>query len=212
MPVGDAEEALPRLVLRLPGAWSQIPLDDRERARAAIRELVRRQVGVADDRAILRDELARHLLASLEESIAGEGQSFHVALQIVPKLPIPVSIAVSLPDQAVTPAVGTAPSAVMAVLAQGLEQTQAESWPTAKRFQTKESEVLRLHRRVPVEGKRGEEPLDSLVADYWMTIPGTKRFALVTCATALGPLEDTMLGFFDSLVRVSRWEAPVANA
>lgn len=208
MATEETAEALPRLVLRLPGTWSAIPLDDREAAGTAIRTLVRRQVGVADDRAILRDELSRHLLAALEESITGDGQSFHVALEIVPRMPIPVSVSVSLPQQAITPAVGTSPAAVMAVLERGLEQTLTETWPTAKRFDTRESAVLRMHRHLPVEGKAGEEPLDALVVDYWMTVPGTKRFVLVSCATAFGPLEDTMLGFFDSLMRVTRWAAP----
>ena len=208
MTLPETADALPRIVLRLPGTWSAIPLNDRERARTAIRELVRRQVGVADDRAILRDELSRHLLAALETSIEGDGQSFHVALQIVPRIPIPVSVSVSLPRQAITPAVGTSPAAVMAVLERGLEQTLVETWPTAKRFDTRESAVLRLHRRVPIPTPEGQEPLDALVADYWMTVPGTKRFVLVSCSTAFGSLEEVMLGFFDSLVRVTRWDAP----
>ncbi len=70
--------------------------------------------------------------------------------------------------------------------------------------------MLRLHRRFPVEGRQGEEPLDALAADYWMTIPGTKRFMLVSCSTAYGPLEATMLGFFDSIVRAAFWDGVAA--
>jgi hypothetical protein len=121
-----------------------------------------------------------------------------------------MSVSVTLPQQAITPAIGTSAAAVMDVLAQGIQETLTETWPTAKRLQTKESEVLRMHRRVPIEGKGEQEPLDALVADYWMTIPGTKRFALVSCATAFGPLEETMLGFFDSLMRVTRWDSGTA--
>ncbi len=53
-----ADASLPRLIFRLPGTWWPVPLDDRERARASIKGLVRRQVGISDDRARLRDELA----------------------------------------------------------------------------------------------------------------------------------------------------------
>ncbi len=144
-------------------------------------------------------------MAALEGSIAGDGQSFYVALEIVPNMPIPVTASVTLPQQAITPAVGTSPAAVMAVLERGLEQTRAEMWPTAKRFDTTQSAVLRLHRRVPIPGNDSEETVDGLVADYWMTVPGTKRFVLVSFSTAFGPLEDTMLGFFDSLIGVAGW-------
>jgi hypothetical protein len=171
----------------------------------------------------LRNELQRHLLAALEESIDGDGQSFHIALEIVPRIPIPVAVSVTLPQQAITPAVGTDPDAVMSVLAQGLQETQGAAWATAHRFATKDSAVLRLHRRFGVDGKAvdlgdvdpehlpahdGEDVLDVLAAQYWMTIPGTKRFAMVSCSTAYGPLEETMLRFFDSLIRATFWHLP----
>lgn len=214
---------LPQLVFRFPGTWWPIPLDDREKARTSIRELVRRQVGAADDRAALRNELQRHLLAALEESIDGDGQSFHIALEIIPRIPIPVAVSVTLPQQAITPAVGTEPQAVMAVLARGIEETQGDAWSTAHQFVTKQSAVLRIHRRFGVDGKPfdpqdfhpeqlpahdQDDVLDVLAAQYWITIPGTKRFAMVTCSTAYGPLEETMLKFFDSLIRASFWHTP----
>jgi hypothetical protein len=210
---------LPSLRLRLPGTWWQVPLHDRDEARESIRRLVSRQLGTVDARAHAREELRRHLLAALEEAIAGDGQAFHVALEIVPGIPIPVSIAVRMPDQAMTPSIGTSPDAVMGILERGIQQvyeTEAagESWATAHRFESRGSSILRLHRhqivaapdgvRVPEEA----EPVDALVADYWMTVPSSKRVLLLTCSTALGPLEQTMLGFFDSIVRAAYWETP----
>ena len=206
----EVDGKLPTLRLRLPGQWWQIPLRDRDEARESIRRLVSRQLGSADVHAQAREELRRHLLAALEQSIAGDGQSFHVALELVPGIPIPVAISVALPRQAITPAVGTSPEAVMAVLDQGLELAAVESWPTAHRFESRGSSVLRLHRHQAVEPADGKEPLDGLAADYWMTVPGTKRFILVSFSTAFGPLEEVMLTFFDSIVHAAYWETAPA--
>lgn len=203
--------ALPTLRLRLPGQWWQIPLHDRDEARESIRRLVSRQLGSADVHAQAREDLRRHLLAALEQSIAGDGQSFHVALEIVPDIPVPVAISVAMPQQAITPAVGTSPAAVMEILERGLELAAPETWATAQRFESRGSSVLRLHRRQSVEtldtdGENPGKPVDGLAADYWMTVPGTKRFVLVACSTAFGPLEQIMLTFFDSIVRAAYWE------
>lgn len=202
-----ANVQLPVLRLRLPGSWWQIPLGDRERARASIHDLVRTQVGTADDRATFRHDLSSRMLAALEQAIDGDGQSFHVALSIVDRLPIPATIAITLPQQGMTPAVGTRSESVMGILERGLELAAPESWPTAHRFQSRGSQVLRVHRHQLVDAGEGEA-LDTLVADYWITVPGTKRVLLVSCSTSLGPLEEVMLGFFDSIVRAAYWEHP----
>jgi hypothetical protein len=71
--------------------------------------------------------------------------------------------------------------------------------------------VLRTHHRqiVPVLSDDGDSAeLPTLVAQYWISIPGTKRVILVVFSTVFVELEEVMLGFFDSIVRVTYWEQP----
>ena len=208
---GVQAPAMPELRFRLPGRWWQVPLHDATEARASIRALIERQVGRADDRAQVREDMRRQFFAALETAIGGDGQSMSIALDIVEAVPLSASFTVFLPPIGMTPAVGTSGPAVIDIVAQGLALTPGQSPDTAHRFSTAQSEVLRTHHRqiVPVlsdDGDSGELP--TLVAQYWITIPGTKRVILVVFSTVFVELEEVMLGFFDSIVRVTYWEQP----
>ncbi|GGH42937.1 hypothetical protein [Microbacterium album] len=213
---------LPELRLRLPGAWWQIPLHDRETAREAIRGLVRRQLP-GDALAPVRIAAERRLLAGLEQPIGGDALALHVALQVIPGTPLPLSAFVVQPERRLSPAIGTAPAATMAVLERALESGAPGE---LHRFRTAESEVARRVRRerVPAPlggpvsadalahaGARPEdvpETVDTLAVEYYLTVPGTKGFLLVVFTAPLGALQDTLVGFFDALIRVAYWHRP----
>jgi len=196
---------LPELRFRLPGQWWQIPLHGREEARDSIKKLVSRQVGTADDKAKLRDQLRRQLLQAVEVAIEGNGQSMQVALDVVEEFPIPVSFTVFLPQLQLTPSVGTEGASVISLLQRGLEAVASGRLETAHRFTAHDSEVLRVHRQHLIRGEDGEEGLPALAADYWLSIPETKRVVLVNFSTALTGIDEVMLTFFDSIVRASYW-------
>ncbi|MBD7998468.1 MULTISPECIES: hypothetical protein [Oerskovia] len=197
---------LPRLRLRLPGNWWQVPLHDRTEARASVRRLVAATVGPADDRAALRIELERRVLGALDDAIDGDGQAFHVALSIVPGAPIPVTAMVSLPAQQLTPAVGTSATATMAILERGLADLTPGGAGALHRFTAGPSEVARRTRRHVLVDPDSDETLPTVAVEYWMTVPGTKRFVLVAFSTPAGELEEPLTGLFDQIVRVSSWE------
>lgn len=204
---------LPELRLRLPGKWWQVPLHDEVEARASIRQLVERQVGRADDRAALRNELRTQFFAALESAIKADGQAMHLALDFVEGEPMSASVTVFLPPIGMTPAIGTSGKAVIDLLEQGLRQTPGQELEGLVHFDTAESRVLRTQKRVlanvvDAEGERAE--LETLVAEYWMSIPGTKRVILLVFTTIFVALEEVMLDFFDSIVRVAYWERPKA--
>jgi hypothetical protein len=201
-------QELPDLRFQLPGVWSQVPLHDEEEARKAVRALVARQLGTADDRATMRNDLRRQLMSALAEAIAGEGQSMQVALDIVEGLPIPASFTVFLPSQALTPAVGTDASAVIEILESGLAESDSVDHDTIVRFTVGPSEVLRTSRLQEVPTEEGQDDLTVLVVDYWMTIPGTKRFILISFHTALAEAATEMTVLFDSIVKASYWHSP----
>jgi hypothetical protein len=202
-PTATPTPPLPELRLRLPGAWWQIPLTDHGAARAAVRELVTSRLA-GDELAKVRIAAERRFLGGLEQAIAGDGLALHVALTIVPGIPIPISALVLQPAQQLTPAIGTSPEATMRVLAAGLERHGE-----IHRFATAESEVARRVRRAPMSPQvEGADDVDQLTVEYFLTVPGTKRFLLVVFSAPLGELRDVLVDLFDSIVRVSYWHRP----
>lgn len=213
-PTGPAEPGpapvLPALRLRLPGSWWQVPLHDRTEARAAVRRLVAAQTGHADALAGTRIELERRLLDMLDGAIAGDGQAFHVALSIVPGVVLPVTALVSLPAEGLTPAIGTSADATMSVLERGLAGITEGGAAGLHRFTAGPSEVARRVRQKILSSPDGTDHAPGFVAEYWMTVPGTKRFLLASFSGPAGALEEPLVGLFDQIVRVSRWETPAA--
>lgn len=209
-------DALPRLRLRLPGQWWQVPLHDTAQARDSVKRLVERQVGKGDDRARLRAELRGQFLAALESAIDGDGQSLHIALDVVEGTPISATLAVMLPPLGMTPAVGTASEAVIDVLERGMREVPGAPTDTFARVPAGGGTALRMlrHETRQVRDDEGAaSELPSLIVDYWVAVPGTKRVMLLSFMTVFVELEEIMVGFFDAIVRVIAWDeaaAPVA--
>lgn len=204
--VDRAFAGLPGLRLRLPGTWWQIPLHDIDEAKASIRTLVDQQVGRRDDRAANRAEFRQQLLAAAEAAAQANGKTMHIALEIAEGIPIPVSITVLLPEMRLTPAIGTDALSVIGILQQGLERKPGFDPQRVSRFSVRESEVLRVYHQE--QTTYGEEQIPGLAVEYWITIPGFKRVALLSFSTALAGIDDIMLGFFDSIVKATYWDEP----
>jgi hypothetical protein len=202
-------DALPQLRLRLPGQWWQVPLHDEAQARESVKRLVERQLGKSDEHARLRAELRSQFLAALETAIAGDGQSLHIALDVVEGVPISATLAVMLPPLGMTPAVGTASEAVLEVLERGMRELPDAPGETMVRVSAGRGEAIRTLRRETrlVRDEQGAaEELPTLLADYWVAVPGTKRVMLLAFMTVFAELEEVMVDFFDAIVRVIAWE------
>ncbi|AYF98526.1 hypothetical protein [Protaetiibacter intestinalis] len=202
----DERQTLPELRFRLPGAWQQVRLDDPETARADVKALIERQVGRQDERAALRGELRAALTDRLQSAVESGAIALFVALEIE-GLPLSAYYTVYLPAQPISGAVGTSADAVAGVFETGLRQ--ADPGATVVRVASEESIALRTHRHqavdVPTEEGEPQRQLDTLVVDYWLTVPDTKRVVLVSFATALGGIEEIMLDLFDAIIEVSYW-------
>lgn len=102
-----------------------------------------------------------------------------------------------------TPAIGTSPTAVMKVLEQTLSTGKRLDASTIRRFDIRESKVLGTHR---VREPANEDEPRTLIADYWVTVPRSKRVLLITFGTGLVDITDEMLGLFDSILAASYWK------
>ena len=199
---------LPTLRFRLPGDWWAVSLSDRDAALASAKRLVRHRVGTQDDRAALRARLVRDFGLAIDEATTGGGQQLLIAIQIVETVPLPITIAVYLPDLDLVPAIGTRAEVVLDVLEQGLD---AREGPDADRTRVDAAghPAIRENRirRIDAGGGNDRAPLDTLVADYWLPVPGHKRFVLVSVSTPFAELQEAMLQFFDAIVRAAYWQS-----
>ncbi|QEO10643.1 hypothetical protein [Protaetiibacter larvae] len=211
-----ATEELPQLRFRLPGDWWAVELHDRDRAVAAAHRLVRHRVGAHDDRALLRARLTREFTETVDAAIRAGGQSMFIAVQILDGVPLPISFTVYLPELGMTPAIGTAPDGVLDILDRGLEHIVAEGHadpgdPVDRvRIALPATKATRLHRVRVIDVGSGDDSgtLETLIVDYWVAIPGTKRVLLVTFTTSLAALQEQLLQFFDAVMRAAAWDAP----
>lgn len=200
-------EHLPQFMLRLPGAWWPVPLTDHDAARAAIRKLIGTRLP-GDEFAPVRVAAERRFLAGLDQAITGAGQAMYVAVSIAPQIPIPVTALVLTPTQQLTPAIGTDPEATMKVLLAGLERRPGV-W---HRFATSESQVARRVRRETVDMQvKGADEVDHLAVEYYLTVPGTKRFVTVVFSGPIGPLHEMIIDMFDAIIRASYWSVPESS-
>ncbi len=208
-------DALPQLKLRLPGQWWQVPLHDQARARDSVKRLVERQVGTSDEHARLRAELRSQFLAALETAIEGDGQSLHLALDVVEGVPISASLAVMLPPLGMTPAIGAASEAVLDVLERGLRELPKVPSDTLARVPAGSASAIRMQRnetRLVRDEAGATAELPTLLVDYWVAVPGTKRVMLLAFMTVFVELEQVMLEFFDAIVRVIAWDGAAQPA
>ncbi|PJJ70865.1 hypothetical protein CLV46_0394 [Diaminobutyricimonas aerilata] len=206
-----AAAALPRLLLNLPGRWWDFPLHDPVAGDAAIRRIIDDHVGRADRFATLRRQLAAQLGDALRTASDGGASSLSVAVELVPRVPLSATCSVHLPDLSVSPAVGTDARVVMDVFAESLERSGLGEGTAPHRFGAGSSQVLRTHRIRAVQPD-GDDPLDVLVIDYWITVPGTKRLALVRFSSPFVDLQASLLRLFDAVLRAATWQPARAEA
>jgi len=209
-------EALPTLRFRLPGDWWTVELHDRDAAVASAHRLVRHRIGPQDDRVRLRQRITRELTEAIDAAIRAGGQSMFIAVNILDGVPLPISFAVYLPEVGMTPAIGTDPDRVLDILERGIEHVvhaeHADPGDPADRIRLDlpETRATRLHRVRVVDVGSGSDTgtIETLVVDYWVAVPRTKRVMLVSFSTSMAPLQEQLLQFFDAIMRVTRWEHP----
>ncbi|MGI6878372.1 hypothetical protein [Microbacterium sp. gxy059] len=201
--------ALPDLALRLPGSWWDVPLGDRDEARASVRRLLRTRLGTSDERARGRIELERRLMASLDQAIEGDGRSLQIALSIVPGARISMTAMIATPELAIPhqPDPSLTP---LDVLALALERARGADEAPAAKVPSRAGTALRRVRYRVTTADGSEETLRTAAFEYWFVAPGTRRAVVATFSVPAGALEDELGGLADAIVAVSGWQEPAA--
>ncbi|GAA1421999.1 hypothetical protein [Agrococcus citreus] len=217
-----------RLVLALPGRWFRMPLGD-PAAGERIRELATELVGGRDDRAGTRIALRRRLEAALERAGAGGAEQLHLGLALEPDVPMP-AVASVYPGLPVPAESADADVVLAALVPLVLRAAHEPAGGTAtpgdddRVFAAGRSRILRRPavRDVQADASTGNAPasgtapaagtvsaantVPSLTIDYWLTVPGERRAALLHLDLPLLAPAALLLALGDAIALAARFE------
>ncbi len=209
---GAAVEA-PRLVLRLPGTWVQLDPSRPELTDTRIRAFVKLSMGRADQLATARADMRKALGLMMESADpAAALESTFVCHEIAPGVPTPISVSVFLPDAIhLSPVIGTDAQAVIDGLLAAMDAIgDGNGWEPLACVDGCAARRWRITETVAAQGA-DDVPLRAFTADYWRTVPDSKRLVLITVTSPLADVAHMLVRLADAVVAGSRWmeDAPV---
>ena len=209
--VGDQVTDVPRvrLSLRLPGTWVQLDPHRPELTSERIRAFVELALGRADELARARRDMRRALgLLTGQAPEAAALEASFLCHEISPGTATPIAVSVFAPAEIhMSPAVGVRPAAVIDTFLAAMDALgEADDW---SRLDCVDGQAARRWRTTETVVAEGTEdlPLRSFVADYWRTVPESKRLVLVTVTSPLADIPRTLLRLADAVVAGSRFVA-----
>lgn len=200
----------PELAFRLLGTWWQVALDSDEEARTSATEVARGTLGTADENATPRRRMRDDLVEAARAAREAHGRLLLLQTELGPGEPMSAMLTLFDDDRfRMSPAIGTNPERVLAVLEEALPTIAPEMADTAVRRPFADGEVVRAHRiDESVEVEDGERFTQRrLVAHYWYPVPDSKKLALVVISSPLGDIPNVLLTYFDAIVEVSGFRA-----
>jgi hypothetical protein len=199
-----------RLALRLPGEWVRLPVGD-PGARGRIRELAARLVGPGDERAPLRIALRQRLEVALERSEAAGAAEVHVGIALETDVPMPavasVYRGVPVPTAASVDADAVLAALVPLVLRAAHEPAGGTAAPGADDRVLDAGRSRILCRPIVRDAPHGAGSTPALAVDYWITVPGERRAALLHLDVPLVAPAVLLLALCDAIALAARFEA-----
>jgi len=197
----------PRLVLRLPGTWVQLDPSRPELTDARIRAFVQLSMGRADELATARADMRKALGLMLERAdpVAALESTF-LCHEVSPGVPTPIAVSVFTPEAIrMSPVIGTDPADVIAGFVAAMRAIgDGADWEVLPCVDGAAARRWRLTESVVAEGLE-DVPIRAFGADYWRTVPGSKRLVLVTVTSPLADIPQTLLHLADAIVAGSRF-------
>lgn len=206
---GTGESSAARLVLRLPGTWVQLDPSRPEVTSDRIHSFVDVAMGRADELATARHDMRRSLGTLLEQAPAAATlESTFLCHELSPGAATPIAVSVFSPaNMRMSPAVGTRPGTVIETFLAAMEvRGDSAGWTRLGCSDGEAARRWRIVETVVVEGAE-DLPLRSFVADYWRTVPGSKRLVLVTVTSPLADIPQTLVRLADAIVAGSRFRS-----
>ena len=191
--------------LTLPRTWFDIPLGESAQTAAAVREIVQRTIGRADEHAQLRADVRARTIEAIAEAQRANAIGFWVAIEVVPGVPLPAFATLYRPSSAVGEGTDGSPAAIMAELLAGFV-TAASSAPSIDECFTLGDSLVYRSQRVVTHSADDERPeTSSLIVDFWLTVPGATGIRLLSFSSPAPELAESLGNLFGSIVATLRW-------
>ncbi|MEI2714932.1 MAG: hypothetical protein V9G04_16995 [Nocardioides sp.] len=187
----------------LPGKWWRVDLRTPETVRQSIRSLTKSAMP-GDQFAQVRAEMLATTASAAEQAANAGAVAFHLALEIVPGLPIPLTLAVYLPEMpmrlsSLSSGLASAESLGEFLRADG---SVVSAWA--------EGEHLGVARAMRVRSPATEElgATDVLHVDYWLVCEGSSATAVLSFSAPVlwEVATEAMLSLMDAVVSTVTWE------
>ncbi|WP_447589374.1 hypothetical protein [Microbacterium lacticum] len=202
----------PELAFRLIGTWWPVDLESDEAASASASAVARGTLGTRDQEATARRRLRDDLVVAARTAREARARLMLLQTELAPGEPMSATLTLYDDDRVrMSPAIGTSPDRVLAVLEESLPTIAPDLAPTAVRRPFTDGEVVRVHRVDEViEVEAGQEFTQRrLVAQYWYPRPDSKHLVIAVLSTPLGDIPHTLLSYFDAIVEVFRFIEPI---
>lgn len=192
----------------LPGRWWHIAITTPEATGREIRTMVRSVVGRDDSRAQLRREMQASVQAAAATAAKLHGSDFYFALEIVPGVPIPASLAVCWPPIPAGLAITVSARAGADALAGHLQAVETSA--TIDILVLGSYDVVRVvkTRTGQLSAGTGIEGAGEVVASYWLLRQDARVPLLLSFSSALVSMKDEMIPLFDAIVSTVDWTEP----
>lgn len=184
--------------LLLPEGWFRITLEPTRR-QASIDALVERQFKGLDDAPHLKWQAQDDLLKRAIEAERNGGIELYLSLQQAGGLTIPASLLVSL-----VPSSQHGGISVQELAEYLLGNAPKEQQVATGKLPAGEAVRTRL-RTVPPQEDPSGNPLPTTALDYYIRIPRSEAYLLLSFSTPLDPLADTLVELFDAVAGSLTW-------
>lgn len=187
--------------LLVPDGWFQVSLDPEERDRCIV-ALVDLQFRGIDNAPHLKQELMRDMQKRAKDAYGIGGTELYLSLLTAGPVPLASSLLVSVPGAGEWPACSDADE-----LAEHLTERHvggnAELGVTQLEAAGK---AVRIRRReAPEPESQLGNTLPTTTLTYYVPIPATQRWLMLTFSTPLDPLADQMVELFDTVAGTLHW-------
>lgn len=212
-PEAGPDTTAPRLVLRLPGTWVQLDPSRPEITDRRIRVYVDLAMGRADELAKARADMRKAMGAMIQSADGAAAlESVFLCHEVAPGTPTPIAVSVFAPAQLhLSPVIGTDAADVIDGFLAAMDAIgDGEDWERRACVDGESVRRWRIAETVLAEGLE-DQPVRSFSADYWRTVPDTKRLVLVTVTSPLADIPETLLRLADAIMAGSRFATPLAG-
>ncbi|KOV59955.1 hypothetical protein ADL00_25445 [Streptomyces sp. AS58] len=183
--------------LVIPDGWFKVSLDPEDRDRS-ISALAEQQFLGVDHAPHLKERVARQLQKTAKDAYRTGGMELYLSTLRVGSLPLSSALLISLPMPGAMPR-----SSTVHDVADLLQQRGADVTVTQLPFAGTAVRELKTESGIP-SIQLGNE-LSTTKATYYVQVPASDEWLVMTFSTPLDPLAEQMVGLFDAVARTLHW-------